>query len=153
MQTNKTCREKSQSNLGRKSGGVCFGCGNSLETATEMCCIAKENRESSSNKFLAGKPCSAWPWDSSSPAQCTSCTRCEVNFLCMFPHHLGTCPTSTRHRSSGCHAATPARAAGAHQQCFPRAGWCNSPQLLFSFSDFQWGAQMGYSVSAESNKR
>lgn len=31
--------------------------------------------------------------------------------------------------------------------------WCYLPQALFSFSDFQWGAQMGYSVSAESNKR
>lgn len=151
MQTSKLCREKSQSSLGRKPAGVCLGCGNSLETLQHKCVAQpRQRRESSSNKFPAlltpamgqQQPSTAHQLQ---PSVKWAAFACSPITLVLVPPLPGT----------GAQAAmwqpvwVPL---GLISGASHMLRWCHLPQSLFSFSHFQWGAQMGYSVSAESNK-
>lgn len=122
MQTNKTCREKSQSSLGRKPAGVCFGCGNSLETSQEKW-VAKPRKIVSQAPTSSQQESLAQPGHGTAAAQhgAPAAARCEVNSFACSPTTLVLVPPLP---GTGAQAAMQQFMwlLGAHQQCFPRAG-------------------------------
>lgn len=153
MQTSKLYREKSQSSLGRKPAGVCLGCGNSLETATQMCCTAKAKAwvklQQVPSRTALLNPAMGQQQPSTAhqlqPGVKWTAFACSPITLVLVPPLPGTAVQAAMWQP----VWVPL---GLITGASHMLRWCHLPQLLFSFSHFQWRAQMGYSVSAESNK-
>lgn len=144
MQTNKTCREKSQSSLGRKPAGVCFGCGNSLETSQQKW-VAQPRKVVSQAPTSSQQESLAQPGHGTAAAQhgAPAAARCEVNSFACAPLTLVLVPPLP---GTGAQAAmqqflwVPGGSSAVLPMCWDDVVHL---QLLFSFSDFQRGAQMG----------